>query len=60
MGFCFVNNVAVAASHGTLCTTLDPYDLAFLLVLHFLAYHKYGVDRVIILDIDLVSKENSL
>lgn len=34
MGFCFVNNVVVAAAH---------------------AYQTYQIDRIVILDIDLVS-----
>jgi histone deacetylase HOS3 len=49
-GFCFVNNVAVGAAHGRWCDLMEMYNRS---VMFPTAHLKHGVNRVVILDIDL-------
>lgn len=51
-GFCFVNNVAIAAAHGK----FGPDSIMTDITEHFLsttAHLQHGIQRVVILDIDL-------
>lgn len=51
MGFCFVNNVAVAAAHGEL--VFHRCSEHQLISLSLPAHLRHGIERVVILDIDL-------
>ena len=47
-GFCFVNNVAIAAAHG-----LPFFDFLYSSLTFPLAHLKHGIKKVVIFDIDL-------